>query len=410
MTVHTAFRRPFPSAAAAALAAALAFSPLQSRAWSIFSSEQSRRFEAAEAAAAAAEEARREGRVMDEIEFLSEAGRTLASLADGFPDYKADEVFAMRVANAERMRTLMTAVRSGEIAVPEPDAAWRGEDAASVEQPADRGESADDGPAFRQGIPQLVRVEAPAAPAPQAEEKAAPEGAGSGAEAAQPLDAETERRLSSPIENPFFKGDAAAPAPDAVPPAGPSVSVTVSESPASAPDIALATLPPLDEAAGDEREGERLRYRAIAEKIRTARAPDAVIELEDILESEGDRAPLAARVLFARALLECRNYRRAREALDSIPPFADADPSVRSLRAATFLATGKLEEALLQLDLLLGEHPEWSDAYVDCAYVMLLLNPRENREDAIWNYRKGLCHGARRDARLERELGIKVGE
>lgn len=383
-----------------ALAATLALAsvPRTSAAFSLFSSEESRRLDAAAEAVEAADEARAAGRVMDEIEFLSEAGRTLASLSGDFPDYKADKVFEMRKANAERLRELMSALRSGEIAVPEPDAAWRGEDAASVAKPAERDEALSDAPAFRLGIPELVRVESPETPAaPEAEsgekveEGAAPDGGQAGL-----ADAAAQRRIESPIPNPFFTeedGNAAESGAEAV--------QAVSGETAS---VAVA-------AAESDANGELdTDLKAVAEMIRTARAPDAVLLLEDIIESAGDRTPLAARILFARALLECRNYPRARATLDALPAYADSDPSVRSLRAAVNLATGRTTEALLQLDQLIAENPEWSDAYIDCAYVMFLLNPEENRDEAISYYRTGLSFGARRDARLERELGVKVGE
>ena len=151
-----------------------------------------------------------------------------------------------------------------------------------------------------------------------------------------------------------------------------------------------------------------MQLRAVAEMIRTARAPDAVILLEDIVRAPGAEPPVEARVLLARALLECGNYRRAVEELDAVPDRAASDPAVRTLRAAAFLASGRPQEAFLQLDLLLGERPDWSDAYVDCAYVMFLIDPRGNRDDAIEFYRNGLSRGARRDPRLERELGIRV--
>ena len=63
---------------------------------------------------------------------------------------------------------------------------------------------------------------------------------------------------------------------------------------------------------------------------------------------------------------------------------------------------------MLQLDLLMEEHPDWSDAYIDCAYVLFLIDPSGNRDDAIDCYQEGLSRGARRDPRLERELGVRV--
>lgn len=432
---------------AAVAAATLFLQPSGAFAWSLFSSEESRMWKASGTAMEQAEAAEREGRVMDEIDALSEAGRTLAELAEKFPDYKPEEVLSRRSEVSARTRALMAAVRNGEIAVPEPDAAWRGKDAASVETPADRG-SADDGPITRFGIPDLVRVESAVADAakpapPEPEPEAAPPPV---PESREEMDADT-RRIRSTIPNPFFaeggvealfgSRPAPAPAPDpapvsepapvrevasataadplpatpplpAVEPVAPAASVPAPVPAAGAPAVSVSVRESVMPAVGPDDPDVQLR--AVAEMIKTARAPDAVILLEDILERDGPSAPLKARLLLARALLECRNYPRAKETLDAIPAFADSDPSVRTLRAAACLASGRPQEALLQLDQLISEHPDWSDAYVDCAYVMFLIDPKGNREDAIAYYRNGLSFGARRDARLERQLGIRVGE
>ena len=143
-------------------------------------------------------------------------------------------------------------------------------------------------------------------------------------------------------------------------------------------------------------------------KIRTAQAFDAVDELEDLLEEEGEDAPIELRLLFARALLECRNLVRADAVLQALPPEAESDPSARLLRAAVALGRDDSLSAMLQLDVLLREHPEFADAYIDLAFITLLRDPKGGREHAISYYRAGLDRGARRDPRLESELGIRI--
>ena len=89
----------------------------------------------------------------------------------------------------------------------------RGEDAAAVPDSALNGMAGPaEGPAFHLGIPDLVRVESPEAPAP--EDSSVPDPAGDLAEAApvQPASLENmtddERRIRSTIPNPFFRKDA----------------------------------------------------------------------------------------------------------------------------------------------------------------------------------------------------------
>ncbi len=447
------------SALSAAAVAVAAF-PSPAGAWSLFSGERSRLWHDIGEAREKADAERDEGRVMGEIEALSDVGRMLSEMADRFPEYKAGEVASFRAEVADRMRELMAGVRSGEIAVPEPDAAWRGEDAAAVSNPAAKGASGPaEGPAFRLGIPDLVRVDSRAAPDPAADRPAPAPGEFPAAEFPAPSPAEDDLspdllRLRSSIPNPFFDGasapfgppDASAapdgpaesasgspsgppdaselpppplpapPAPSAAAsPAPPSPAPAAPEAkpapaaPAAEPSISVSVRPssvPVSPSFSDDDPAVQLR--AVAEMIRTARAPDAVILLEDIVRAPGAEPPVEARVLLARALLECGNYPRAVEELSAVPDSAASDPAVCTLRAAAFLASGRPQEAFLQLDLLLEEHPDWSDAYVDCAYVMFLLDPRGNRDDAIDFYRNGLSRGARRDPRLERELGIRV--
>ena len=45
---------------------------------------------------------------------------------------------------------------------------------------------------------------------------------------------------------------------------------------------------------------------------------------------------------------------------------------------------------------------------MNLAYVYLLLDPVNNREAAVANYKAGLESGAKRDGRLETELGIRI--
>ena len=131
--------------------------------------------------------------------------------------------------------------------------------------------------------------------------------------------------------------------------------------------------------------------------------------LEDRIEEAGESASTLSRVMYARALVQCANYRRAEDVLATLPKEAESDPSVRSLRAAVAVGGGDLSAALLQLSLLLRDHPDFADAYVDIAWVYHLLDPAGNRDPAIANYKAALEHGARRDARLEEALVIRVG-
>ena len=49
--------------------------------------------------------------------------------------------------------------------------------------------------------------------------------------------------------------------------------------------------------------------------------------------------------MYVRALVQCRNYRRASDVLAALPKEAEGDPAVRSLRAAVAVGTDDLAEA-----------------------------------------------------------------
>ena len=152
------------------------------------------------------------------------------------------------------------------------------------------------------------------------------------------------------------------------------------------------------------------RLARFAAMIRDRKAPQAVLELEDLIEAEGPTASVGTRVLFVRALLACENYGRAAAEAAAIPESAASDPAVRSVRVAVAVARGDLMEAQRELDLLVTERPDYSDAYVDFAYVTFLADPgnADFRDMAVTYYKTALMRGARRDTRLEEELGLRI--
>ncbi len=214
--------------------------------------------------------------------------------------------------------------------------------------------------------------------------------------APEPPPADEDPSLSAAIPNPFFHAKPEAPAPAAAPAdAGASASVEVTLREADAPAVSP--------------EEDLRNARVFLDMIREARATDAVLLIEDRLEEEGSSASLLTRIVYARALVQCANYRRAADVLAALPKEAENDPSVRSLRAAVAVGNDDLEDALLQLTLLLRDHPGYADAYVNLAYVYHLLDPVNNRNAAIANYKVGLERGAKRDGRLETALDVRIG-
>ena len=361
--------------------------PSPAGAWSLFGSSAEEKLlrRADEAYDAAMEAAEKEDR-LSELQLLSSARSGYQRLADEYPSYRAEHVSQRLDAVVLLADSVSAAIDSGESAIADPAAgtARAAEPGAPIAAP----DSTDPGaPAFRYPVPALVRTEDAPAPAPAAEPAPVPE--------------EDDPSLAAAIPNPFFR-EAASPEPEPAP--SPKEPAESAEEASASVEVTLretvpAFVPP---------EEDLRNARAFLDMLREARATDAVLLLEDRLEEEGSAASLRTRLMYARALVQCANFRRAADVLAELPKEVENDPSVRSLRAAVAVGTDDLSEALLQLTLLLRDHPGYADAYVNLAYVYLLLDPVNNREAAVANYKAGLESGAKRDGRLETELGIRI--
>lgn len=366
------------------------FAPAPARAWSLFgSSPEEKLLERADEAYDAAMAAAEANDPLKELELLSSARSGYQRLSDEHPSYREDHVSQRLNAVAMLSESVRAALGSGESAIPDPSA---GSGTAEPGAPMAAPDSPDPAaPAFRYPVPALVRTDDGASSPPAGGSAPSPE-----AEDADPS-------LAAAIPNPFFREKAAPAPPTADPPATEGAAAPAEEASASVE----VTLRETETAAVPPEEDLR-NARVFLDMLREARATDAVLLLEDRLEEEGAAASLRTRLMYARALVQCANFRRAADVLAALPKEAEGDPAVRSLRAAVAVGTDDLADALLQLTLLLRDHPGYADAYVDLAYVYLLLDPVNNREAAVANYKAGLENGAKRDGRLETELGIRI--
>ncbi len=433
---------------AAAAAALLVSAPGDVGAWSLFGSAKRDLFDKAGAQAASAEAAHAEGRVLDEYDALMFAVRDCNRLASEFPDYRTEEVGALAATVRARLAELSEGIRNGTIAVPDPDEVLSGGAAARTLAageipPVKEAPSADVAPGAGGGdrypTPQLVSTKP--AEEPSADPSSAPS-------ETPPEDPEKLARLEATIPNPFYvphadeenedaeteeseeskdkeASERVTPAPEPQPapapasahepapapePPAPVLTPAQTQAPTPTPAPEPPAPTPAQTPAAATREDVAPKLRALAAMIKSGQASEAVILLEDVLEvePEGPNA-VAARVLLARALMECRNAQRAAAELSALPESANSDPAVRSLRAATAISQGRFPEAILQLHLLVSENPAWADAWTDLAWAYFLMDPEANRISSISYYRNALTRGARRDQELERRLRVKIG-
>ena len=151
--------------------AALLLAPAPSPAWSLFGSEESELLEKADADFDAAMQAGREGRVMDQLDGLTRAAYAYGNLAKDYPTFKTDHVKARYQEAVSSLTSLNDRIRSGEIAVPDPDSASRGDGRGFVSLDTERPAEPTDLSAASHGMPELVRT---GSAAPTVPEESAP--------------------------------------------------------------------------------------------------------------------------------------------------------------------------------------------------------------------------------------------
>ncbi len=148
----------------------------------------------------------------------------------------------------------------------------------------------------------------------------------------------------------------------------------------------------------------------IQQMLREGAGADAVIMLEALIEQAGDHATLEEQLLFAQALINRRNYKRAEAVLDPLLEQHPENPAVLMLASGLQFAMGKPYASLLYLDRLVLKYPRFAEAYVNLAYTRFAMDPVANRAEAVSYYRNALRLGAERDPRLELELRVNVAD
>ena len=339
--------RLFPAMLAIALATC---TPQTSHA--LFGREKSRLLEKADETYTEALAAGEEGRILDEMTHLNEARAQYTQLYTRYPDYHTEHIQQMVAKCSLRIATLNTKIRSGEIAIPSPEAIAEG---------AGKGFVATDAtaePAPEPSLPQL----APAEPAP---EPSLPQ--------------------LAPAE----------PAPESSPPQ----LAPAEPAPESSPPRLVPALVGADDA---------MRVRLVQAIVEKDGPSQAMVLLEDLLEAEGEKTSETTRALFVKVLVACRNFKRAAIEIDALRERHPDSPATLSLAAAVAAQKGDLTEAVYQLDKLIERFPAYSDAYVNLAYAYFMLDPVKNREMAAVYYRSAISYGAKRDPKLEEILDLDI--
>ena len=157
-----------------------------------------------------------------------------------------------------------------------------------------------------------------------------------------------------------------------------------------------------------EADSDAARVRIITAMVEGGNATDAVLALEDLLEEAPYSQSLSLKQMHIQALMACNNYRHAETKINELIHQYPKDPAVRCLSAAINVSQGDYVAAMLKLDLLTQEFPNYADLYINLAYTSFIISPYDNRDDAIAYYKEGISRGARRDPGFETELRLEV--
>jgi tetratricopeptide (TPR) repeat protein len=327
-------------------------------------------------------QAEEEQRILEACEAYSQAYELYQMIQRDSPGTKPEHVLRQSAECRARIRTLFARAGSGPTAAPPPD----------------------------EILPILAgdrRPPAGSARPPIADaDDAAPPTEGDALENPEPVEPAPERTWLGRLffGQPASTAPAAAPAEPATPPrsAPGQAPLPLPALPAVAPPAAMPS------AAGRNPASDRALFETTQAMLERGEGAEAVLHLEEIVEAAGPNATFVQRLLLAQALLNRRNYDRARELLDTLLAEEPGNPSVKTLAAGVHLAQGRPIAALRLMDELVREYPRFADAYVNLAYVRFAMNPAENRDEAIVYYRHALTLGAARDPRLELELRVDV--
>jgi len=350
---------------------------LPTDAFALFGRERSRLLKEADQTYETAQKAGAEGRVLDEIASLSDARALYARLIEEHPDYRTSHVDARFKRCGAYLRVIAARIKSGEIAIPEPDAIMQGDGEGYVNPEAISPEPSV--PGYRSPLPPLVDTETIGRKQAEAAANAGISGLSEG----------TGQATNTPPRGTDYSKKMAIPTP--------SMPQTGEDD--NEPPRAQASIESADAA---------MRIRLIHELIASRKTSEAVLLLEDLIEKENEQDSETMRLLLVQALLECRNYRRAESELAPLMQAQPPSPAARSFASAIALQKDNLPEAMYQMDRLLHDYPAYSDAYVNMAYLYYMMNPKANRDMAIVCYRSALAYGARRDPAFETALGIEI--
>ena len=299
-----------------------------------------------------------ENRMLDAISSIQEAMLLYRRLYREYPNYKMQHVASQLKESSARLNNIVSQISSGEVTVPSPDEIASGAGKGFVSEKTGS---------------HTARIEEPPLPGFQPQPG--------------PL-----------IPRPYSQVQVAAPQ---------KTAITVEETPyIPAPYESMEDIDYLRRLK--EAENDTARVRIVSAMVESGSATDAVLALEDMLEETPYSNSLSLRLMYIQALMARKNYKHAETEIEKLINQYPKDPAARCLLAAINVTQGRYVGAMFQLDLLAQDFPNYADIYINLAYISFIIDPYENRDDAIAYYKEGILKGARRDPGFETELNLEI--
>ncbi len=132
----------------------------------------------------------------------------------------------------------------------------------------------------------------------------------------------------------------------------------------------------------------------------------AEVEKSLILILRADPEHLKARYLMALTLIRQNKLTDARVVLEDLLADSAQDEGVLLLASGFYAVTQQYAKAMTTLDQALKIAPQRPDGYLNMAWLLLEMNPKQLSDPEMY-YRRSVELGGKRDSELEKRLGIR---
>ena len=185
----------------------------------------------------------------------------------------------------------------------------------------------------------------------------------------------------------------------------PEAAVKLIAKPGTAGDGAAPAAEAADEPAAEARTirvSEELEW--AKDMLSVDRFEEAEKALVAVLRQEPENHP--ARLLMAVSRIQQGRMGDALVVIDDLLADQPRDEAVLLLAAGAHMAGGAYAKAMDALDRAMKVNPRRPDGYLNMAWLLLEMKPRETDEAELY-YRQAVKLGAPRDRDIERRLGIR---